>query len=209
MEGGMKSNLFEKESHPSVIHPGKPQTDIVVTIREYVATDHESLVGMYQAFEPKCAFLGLPPHSEPLIRKWLDELRASGAIFFVIEAGSRIVGHAMLCPSYRGSSELAIFVHQDYRGQGLGGKLLLGVLHFACKTLQLKRVWVDVQSANVGAISLFKWAGFRSTGQSENLRWELELERPLSCNPCLLDHCAIFGAGLPVRIHLMQWTNAD
>lgn len=177
--------------------PLTPPVIFRATLREYKAEDHEKLVALYAAFEPKGAYQGLPPHSEALVRKWLDRLQESGSIFFVVEVEGCIAGHSMLCPADHNTAELAIFLHQDYRGLGLGKRLLLGTLNYACKRLQLAKVWLSVQGANIPALTLFKKTGFRPIGREDFWRWEVELQRPLSCEPCLEDHCAIFGTSLP------------
>lgn len=181
----------------SVEHGPLTPPGLQAVLREYASSDQEKLVAMYLEFEPKGRCQGLPPHSESLIRGWLDRLHETGAIFFVIETGKRIIGHAMLYPSLKNTAEFVIFVHQDFHGLGLGKKLLLGVLNYACKRLHLSKVWLSVQGANFQAISLFKKAGFQSDGCDELLRWELEMERPLNCAPCLETDCAIFGESLP------------
>lgn len=180
--------------------------DIEATFREYTPSDHDGLVAMYGGFEPKGAFQGLPPHSERLVRQWLDRLRECGSMFFVACANGRIVGHAMLCPSPKNSAELAIFIHQDFRGLGIGKKLLLGVLNHACKHLQLSKVWLSVQGANFPAMNLFQHAGFEPAGTGDPLRWEITMHRPLSCEPCLGDRCAIFGESLPFKYEVAAAT---
>jgi RimJ/RimL family protein N-acetyltransferase len=166
-----------------------------------VDQDYEHLVVMYEEFEPKGEFQGLPPRSTSQIKKWLTLLRERGFSQFVVEVGGRIVGHSVLCPAQRNTeAELAIFLHQDYRGQGLGKKLLRGTLNFGCKTLELQRVWLFVMGSNPTALRLFEGAGFRPGRDGDPLAWEIEMERPSHCAKCKGDKCVAFGEGFPAIV---------
>src|ERR1039457_1037140 len=118
-------------------------------LRAFHESDAERLFGMYRHFEPKGEFQGLPPRTALQIKKWLTQLCERGFYQFVVELGDRIVGHAALCPSHRRTeAELAVFLQQDYRGYGLGKKLLLGILNFGCKKLELASVWGFVMGSH-------------------------------------------------------------
>ncbi len=171
------------------------------TLRRFVAPDFDRLVKMYAEFEPKGAFQGLPPQTLAQIKGWLRALAEAGDAQFVIEVSDRIVGHSMLCLSKdKTDAEFAIFLHQNYRGLGLGKKLTLGTLNFGCKQLELDRVWLSVQGSNPVALRLFEDVGFRDVEQGDPLRWELEMERPSHCAECKEDKCIIFGKSLPQTI---------
>jgi len=172
-----------------------------------VSDDYGRLVTMYMQFEPKGEYQGLPPRTESQIRKWLTQLREQGFDQFVAVVGDRIVGHAMLCPSQRRTeAELAIFLHQRYRGLGLGRRLLLGVLNYGCKKLVLERVWLYVTGSNPVALHLFEEVGFRQGAGGDPLAWEIEMERPSHCVACKGTKCILFGGGLPdtVTVHRMR-----
>jgi len=163
--------------------------------------DCKHLVGMYEEFEPKAEFQGLPPRSTSQIKKWLTQLGELGFFQFVVEVDGRIVGHSMLCPSQRKTeAELAIFLHQEYRGLGFGKKLLLGTLNFGCKTLELHRVWLFVMGSNPIALRLFESVGFRPGRDGDPLAWEIEMERPSHCAKCKGDKCVAFGESFPMTV---------
>lgn len=172
-------------------------------LRKFESDDFDRLVAMYAAFEPKGEFQGLPPATVPRITAWLRHLCLAGDEQFVIDVGDRIVGHSMLCLSEnRAEAELAIFLHQGYRGLGLGKKLLLGTLNYGCKQMQLDRVWLSVQGSNPVALCLFEGAGFKPVGSHELLQWELEMERPSHCAKCKGERCILFGQSLPMTVAL-------
>jgi len=170
-------------------------------LRAFEESDLEKLFEMYCQFEPKGEFQGLPPRSGPQIKKWLSQLREQGFYQFVIEVDDRIVGHAALCPSQRKTeAEVAIFLHQDYRGLGLGKRLLLGTLSFGCKKLELARVWLFVMGSNSVALRLFEEVGFRPGRGGDPLAWEIEMERPSHCARCKGEKCVVFGQAFPMTV---------
>jgi L-amino acid N-acyltransferase YncA len=116
--------------------------------------DREALIAMYQSFEPKGAALGLPPRHN--IERWLDRLSAYPN--FLMFAEGNVVGHAVLCP-VSDSAEAAVFVHQDYRGLGLGRKLL-GALLDEARQRGLHRVWGVLDPCNVAMRRLARSLGF-------------------------------------------------
>jgi RimJ/RimL family protein N-acetyltransferase len=170
-------------------------------LRAFDESDSEKLFEMYCQFEPKGEFQGLPPRHTPQIRKWLSQLREQGFHQFVVNVGDCVVGHAVLCPSQRKTeAELAVFLHQDYRGYGLGKKLLLGTLNFGCKKLALARVWLFVMGSNTIALHLFEDVGFRPGRGGDPLAWEMELERPSHCAKCKGEKCELFGEAFPMTV---------
>lgn len=170
-------------------------------LRTLEELDAEKLFEMYCQFEPKGEFQGLPPRTAPQIKKWLSQLREQGFYQFVIEVGDGIVGHTALCPSQRKTvAELAIFLHQDYRGCGLGKRLLLGTLNFGCKTLELEHVWLFVMGSNPAALRLFEEVGFRPGPDGDPLAWEIEMERPSHCAKCKGNKCVVFRETFPMIV---------
>jgi RimJ/RimL family protein N-acetyltransferase len=172
-----------------------------LTCRRFERPDLPRLRAMYLEFEPKGAFQGLPPETEPSLDAWLHQLCDNGVENFVVDAGECIVGHTMLCPGpSKAEGEIAIFMHQQWRGFGAGRALLLGALNYGCKQLQFDKVWLSVQGANVLALHLFESIGFRPVGGEQPFAWELEMSRPSNCEQCKEQQCEAFRATLPVTI---------
>lgn len=127
------------------------QTFRVVTATE---ADRAGLVEMYIHFDPKGLALGLPPRKDP--KRWLESL--SPFPNFVVKAGTRIVGHAVLCVE-GDTGETAVFVHQDWRGRGIG-KLLLTELIAEGRRRHLRRVWGMAAPDNFVMLRLADSLGF-------------------------------------------------
>ena len=198
----MLAEIAEGEPYTGIRNAGSSrQMPVRTVLRAFEESDSEKLFEMYSQFEPKGEFQGLPPRNASQIKKWLNQLREQGFYQFVVEVDDRIVGHAALCPSQRKTeAEVAIFVHQDYRGRGLGKQLLLGTLGFGCKKLELARVWLFVMGSNSVALRLFEEVGFRPGRGGDPLAWEIEMERPSHCAKCKGEKCVIFGEAFPMTV---------
>lgn len=124
------------------------------TLRLATPDDRAALLAMYLSFEPKGACLGLPPRKEPQL--WLQNL----SVFpnFVVVLGERIIAHAALCDAGQ-SAEVAVFVHQDFRGKKLGKRLLVQLVEEA-RRKNLKRIWGTTELDNVPMLRLARSLGF-------------------------------------------------
>jgi GNAT superfamily N-acetyltransferase len=137
-------------------------------LRRVCAADREALVAMYESFEPKRACLGLPPATAP--ERWLDGL-AEFPNFIVLD-GARIVAHAVLCAEGR-VAEVAVFVHQDFRGRGFGKRLLSALVQTA-RSMGLGRVWGVTDLDNVPMLRLARSQGFVSGTDPREFLLDLE-----------------------------------
>ena len=89
-------------------------------------------------------------------------------------AGDRVVGWAIVMPSQMfglsHSEGLALGVHRDFRRQGIGRKLMAGVIEQAWDA-RLERLELEVWSDNQPAIGLYEKLGFRREGILRNYRY--------------------------------------
>jgi GNAT superfamily N-acetyltransferase len=139
-------------------------------LRRATPADREALVEMYLSFEPKGVCLGLPPREHP--GSWLDGLSAYPN--FLLAASGHIAGHAVLCTD-GDSAEVAVFVHQEFRGRGLG-KWLLSEVVAEARRRGLRRVWGVTEPDNIPMLRLANSLGFMP---GENLNeFYLDLRQP-------------------------------
>ena len=94
-----------------------------VDVGDWQPQDWDGLLAMYSSLDPAQRTHGLPPLTEQQQAIWLDKLLGQG-LNVVARAGTRVVGHAALV-TYDGgaTSQLVLFVHQDYQNAGIGGAL--------------------------------------------------------------------------------------
>jgi GNAT superfamily N-acetyltransferase len=127
----------------------------------------EALYGMYRTYDPSQQAQGIPPLHPVRLREWLRSLLEEGINLLAVH-GDRVVGHAVLMPDQLGSYELAIFVHQDFQGAGVGSRLLQALIVHA-RERGVKEIWLSVEAWNHRAIRLYRKAGF---GKVEGGQWE-------------------------------------
>ncbi len=132
-----------------------------IEVREYAFDDFASLVEMYKSFEPKRVAQGLPPPDTPRIANWLDRLQHKSRSLVAFD-DARIVGHVVLCPISDASVEYTIFVHQDYRRQGLGTSLTHLALEFV-QQMGFAEVFLCTEVSNHPAMCLYRKVGFQTT----------------------------------------------
>jgi RimJ/RimL family protein N-acetyltransferase len=131
---------------------------------EYHEHLFKRLVAMYEAFEPKRGAQGLPPMGRDRILAWLRPL-LSGNLNLLALCGDKVIGHTMLCPIplRRDCAEFAIFVHQDFRNQGIGTEFARITLNYG-KEKGLGQIWLTVEVNNFPAIRVYKKLGFQVSG---------------------------------------------
>jgi ribosomal protein S18 acetylase RimI-like enzyme len=145
-----------------------------VELRVYDGTDEEleSLVAMYEEFDPADRAQGIPPTGERRIRSWLERVLDAECHNVVAWHDETAAGHATLVPD-EDAYELAIFVHQRYQEAGIGTALLENLLgHGAERGVQ--RVWLTVERWNKPAVSLYRKVGFE-TSNAESFELEMSI----------------------------------
>ncbi|MBS0031913.1 bifunctional helix-turn-helix transcriptional regulator/GNAT family N-acetyltransferase [Chitinophaga sp. 22321] len=94
---------------------------------------------------------------------------------FLAIADNQIVGSVAILGSSRHLAQLRWFlIHPDYRGRGLGKKLLEEALLF-CREKDYQKVYLMTTSMQETAIALYKKAGFRKTGEKHLQLWGQQL----------------------------------
>lgn len=146
-----------------------------VEMREYAPQDRGRLLAMYRTFDPDHRAQGIPPVHPLRLEAWLDVLTGEGINVVACWEG-RVVAHAALVPDGRGSHELAVFVHQEFQGAGIGLRAVRWLLEVG-RRRGVDHVWLTVEPWNARAVRLYQRAGFRRTASDpwEEV-WELRLQ---------------------------------
>src|SRR5208283_4960769 len=144
-------------------------------VRPFGREDFGALVQMYKSFEPKRVAQGIPPPDVPRIAHWLDRLEQKSQALLAWE-GSKVVAHTILCPMSADAVEFTIFVHQDYREEGLGTALSRLTLDWAIQ-LGFSHSYLTTEISNFRALRLFRKLGFQTTSSYGD---EIEMKLDLS-----------------------------
>ena len=138
-------------------------TQVQITVREMLMEDEALLDEMYAGFDPMGEALGLPPVAPERRRNWLSGLHAGHNL--VALAGQRVIGHLAMMPSGQ-VAEMAVFVHQDYRRQGVATSLTKAAVELA-RARGLRALWVLISSSNVSARTGLRNFGFRTAWERD------------------------------------------
>jgi ribosomal protein S18 acetylase RimI-like enzyme len=95
-----------------------------------------------------------------------------GHIHLVAADGSKIAGWCDITPGLHGEvhvGHLGMGVHRDFRGQGIGRRLMEAALAQA-RALRLEKIELQVFTANKPALALYKKLGFIEEGLRQRAR---------------------------------------
>jgi ribosomal protein S18 acetylase RimI-like enzyme len=97
--------------------------------------------------------------------------REKGLPHFIAIDGDKVVGWCDLrnqdFPIFKHTGTVGMGIIKEYRGQGIGEKLLKTTIDAAQK-MGLKRIELNVRETNTVAIALYKKIGFKIEGVLEN-----------------------------------------
>jgi len=148
-----------------------------IQIRRLDPGEVDTLLAMYDAFDPGDRAQGIPPSSADDIRRWLDAVTEDDCLNLVAWDTDSAVGHVMFVPDETGAYELAIFVLQAYQGAHIGTELVRTGLG-AAEEHGIERVWLTVERWNNPAVNLYEKMGFETTDDDH-----FELEMSLCLEP--------------------------
>lgn len=145
----------------------KPGRDI--TIRLFWEEAMDGLVVFYDQFEPKEAYQGLPPRLKDPRRQWVGNLVQDSITLLAMDEG-RVIGHTSALPVPSSfMAELLVFVHQDFRNQGIGTELIRLVAQCTAER-GIKSLWLTVLTSNSIALHVYQKCGFNFIGPMDSQR---------------------------------------
>jgi len=136
-----------------------------VTVRFLTLEDKERLVEMFSSMSDEALKWGMPPYTKEVIERWMSNFQ--NLIPLVAEHNNRLVGYAWIYKyahmRLRGTSDLAMYIHQDFQNIGLGTAMLNQLLQLA-KRESVHRIGLHVIADNQIAVHLYEKFGFRVEG---------------------------------------------
>ena len=139
-------------------------------IRKIDYSDIELCLSIYNyEVEHGVATLDLEPRT---LEEWYEWYNAHSDEHHPIIVGSIdnvVVGYASLSPyrpkeAYKSTVELSIYIHQDYRGQGVATQLMERILEMAKEDTMLHNVVSVITAGNEGSTKLHNRFGFTYCG---------------------------------------------
>ncbi|GAB7090290.1 hypothetical protein JCM18237_05610 [Halorubrum luteum] len=148
------------------------------TLRPARDGDRDRLDEMYEAFGVRDRAQGVPPAVDHRRRSWIDTLLSDGTN--VVAAGrDRLVGHVVYTATDDPRPELAVFVHPEFQGRGIGTELCRHAVAAASEHGR-KALELHVEASNRTALSVYRRIGFTVVDRDGDIRMELPLEEPVT-----------------------------
>ncbi|WP_243526778.1 arsinothricin resistance N-acetyltransferase ArsN1 family A [Bacillus pseudomycoides] len=142
-------------------------------MRVRIATeqDVQEITAIYnEGIEDRIATLETEIKTDEYVMKWLFQ-RDERYTVIIIEEDDQVLGWASINPyshrcAYRGVGELSIYIKREYRGKGLGQKLLGSLEKVAQQNQFYKFVLFTFSFNNLGQ-GLYRKMGYREVGVFE------------------------------------------
>jgi len=141
-----------------------------MTITTALETDEPGIIEIYnQAVSERFRTADTEPVSVSSRRAWFDEHRADTYPIFVHRRQTLIVGWCSLSPyragrqALREVAEISYYVHRDWRGRGIGAKLVSHAVQ-AAPALGLRNLLAILLDVNTPSVRLLQKQGFIQWG---------------------------------------------
>ncbi len=156
----------------------------VFSIRDAAISDLAAIVDIYNSTVlSRMVTADTEPVTIESKKLWFTEHSPQLRPLWVLEDKERVCGWVSFQsfygrPAYHSTAEISIYVHEDYRGKGLG-RFLLNKAMDACPELRIKTLLGFIFAHNTPSLSLFERAGFQRWGYLPNIAELDGMERDL------------------------------
>lgn len=137
-------------------------------------SDLETLLDLYDAFDRAHQAQGVPPLEAGRLEEWLSTLLDDG-VNFMADLDGRAVGHSFYVPASAPEPELAVFVHPDYHGRGIGTELCEHLVATGESTGR-DAIVLEVERHNRVAVRIYRRLGFETVHDGRELFMRLPLD---------------------------------
>lgn len=116
------------------------------------------------------------PMPKPRFQAWYDEgnQRESPPVMFAIRLHGRAIGTCSLfeLSQAHGTAQLGISIGDaSVHGKGYGTDAVRVLVDYGFRVLNLRRVWLQVDADNPGAVAAYRKAGFVEEGRLREHTW--------------------------------------
>jgi L-amino acid N-acyltransferase len=140
-----------------------------IIIREATENDLPDILEIYNdAILNTTAVYDYKPHTLSMRQKWFAEKITSGIPVLVAQVGHRIAGFASYgqfraWAAYKYSMEHSVYVHPEFRRQGIAMKLLEELFGLA-REKEIRTIIAGIDAENIPSIHLHRNLGFNEVG---------------------------------------------
>ncbi|MGD8506432.1 MAG: GNAT family protein [Candidatus Bathyarchaeota archaeon] len=140
-----------------------------VILRLMAIDDKERLLEMFSSMSKEALRWSMAPYTREVIERWVKNIQ--NLIPLVAEHDNLMIGYAGIMklphPRLKGNGDLAMYIHQDFQGVGLG-TIMTELLVNLAKEHGMHRVGLYVIADNKIAIHLYKKLGFEVEGNMKD-----------------------------------------
>jgi phosphinothricin acetyltransferase len=154
------------------------------SLRDAAPDDLPAIVDIYNSTIPaRMVTADTEPVSVQSRQKWFDEHSPDFRPLWVLEKDGRICGWLSFQsfygrPAYKATAEVSIYVHEAYRGRGIGRFLLQKAME-ACPRIGVKTLLGFIFGHNEPSLRLFAGFGFERWAHLPNIAELDGVERDL------------------------------
>ena len=148
-----------------------------MSIRYGELKDLEGIVEIYnQAVRNTTASMDIEEKTYYSRLDWFNQHDENHPIFVYKENGL-VLGWASLSPwspkmGYKYTAEISIYVHEDYRGRGIGKKLMGKIVEILLRNKSFHTIIARIAGDNKASIELHKKYGFISIGTMKEVGYK-------------------------------------
>lgn len=138
-------------------------------IREANKTDLQPILDIYNdAILNTTAVYDYKPHTLDMRQQWYDEKLKKNIPVLVADINDRVVGFTSYgpfraWPAYKYSIEHSVYVHRDFRNQGIARKLLTNLID-TVRNKEVHTIIAGIDADNMASIHLHQQLGFEDAG---------------------------------------------
>ncbi len=142
---------------------------------------HQKLVDMYLAYQPRNSFDGLPPIRDSICIDWVNGMIANAANLISMSFDVGLVGHAALFPMNADECEILLVVSPPQQQIGIGTEMTRSMIQLADE-LGYERIRLNVEAKNSVARHVYQKCGFYYS--CKGFRDELDMALDLRSYRC-------------------------
>jgi L-amino acid N-acyltransferase YncA len=149
------------------------------SIRVAQAADLPAILEIYnEAIRNTTAVYDYTPHTLEMRQAWLEAKQAHGFPVFVVHLHGTVAGFGALGPfraweAYRFTVENSLYIAPQYRGQGLGKRLLAELIKTA-QTMALHAIVAGIDADNTASLHLHRQFGFEEVGHFRQVGYKFD-----------------------------------
>ncbi|HZH51382.1 MAG TPA: GNAT family N-acetyltransferase [Microvirga sp.] len=147
--------------------PSQPPSKDSVEIRAARLDDCDQIAALVSLPGYRFGTLSLPHRTADDVRKRIQGQSPGDIALVVVSGDGRIIGNGGLS-RFQGrrahAANLGMGIHDDWRGRGIGSRLLRELLTVADRWLDVRRIELTVYVDNAPAIALYRRHGFEIEG---------------------------------------------